>query len=53
MKYTNSLFLALAGVCISYAQHNHDTPKNKKPEELLEGHGAHSHPIRTSSPEAQ
>jgi tetratricopeptide (TPR) repeat protein len=53
MKYTNSLFLALAGVCISFAQHHHEGPQNTKPAELLEGLGAHSHPIQTSSPEAQ
>jgi tetratricopeptide (TPR) repeat protein len=53
MKLSKSLFVLLAGACLSYAQHHHEAAENSKPPELLEGLGTHTHPIRTASAEAQ
>jgi tetratricopeptide (TPR) repeat protein len=53
MKYTNSLFLLLVSAFAGYSQHHHEAPQQTKPAELLEGLGNHSHPIQTSSAEAQ
>lgn len=44
--------LAFAGT-MSYAQHNHSTTETAKPAELLDGLGAHVHPIATKSGTAQ
>jgi tetratricopeptide (TPR) repeat protein len=53
MKHTNSLFLLLVSAFAGYSQHHHEAQQSTKPAELLEGLGNHSHPIQTSSAEAQ
>jgi len=45
--------LLLVSAVAGYSQHRHDAAQSTKPAELLEGLGNHSHPIRTSSAEAQ
>jgi tetratricopeptide (TPR) repeat protein len=51
--FSKGIALLLFGVSLGPAQHNHQDVRNNKPAELLEGLGKHTHPIRTSSPEAQ
>ena len=50
------LVFAVAALCAApalFAQHAEMTPPPEKPVTLLSGMGAHTHPISTSSPEAQ
>jgi tetratricopeptide (TPR) repeat protein len=51
--FTKGLTVLLLSAPICYAQHNHQPAQNTKPAQLLEGLGNHTHPIRTSSPQAQ
>ena len=45
-------FILLAGF-VAVAQHDHHAAENTKPAELLDGLGAHKHPIATESKPAQ
>jgi tetratricopeptide (TPR) repeat protein len=49
----NGIALLVFGASLGLAQHNHQDTRTNKPAELLEGLGKHTHPIHTSSPEAQ